>query len=72
MTPSATLSFKNQFFASFYEAAELCKASDDGGLLILLELLNDRVANGLWTPGEEIAFTTRRKINSHSQIFRNG
>ena len=46
MTPSATLSFKNQFFASFYEAAELCKASDDGGLLILLELLNDRVAEG--------------------------
>ena len=42
MTPSATLSFKNQFFASFYEAAELCKASEDGGLLILLELLNDK------------------------------
>ena len=44
MTPSATLSFKNQIFASFYEAPELCKGSDDGGLLILLELLNDRVA----------------------------
>ena len=29
-------------------------------------------AHRLWTPGEEIAFTARPKINSHSQIFRYG
>ena len=28
--------------------------------------------HGLRTPGEEIAFTSRPKINSHSQIFRYG
>ena len=28
--------------------------------------------HGLRTPGEEIAFTARPKINSHSQIFRYG
>ena len=28
--------------------------------------------HGLRTPGEEIVFTARRKINSHSQIFRYG
>ena len=30
------------------------------------------VIHGLRTPGEEIAFTARPKINSHSQIFRYG
>ena len=28
--------------------------------------------HGLQTPGEEIAFTARPKINSHSQIFKYG
>ena len=28
--------------------------------------------HGLWTSCEEIAFTSRPKINSHSQIFRYG
>ena len=28
--------------------------------------------HGLWTPREEIAFTARPKIHSHSQIFRYG
>ena len=26
--------------------------------------------HGLWTPGEEIVFTARPNINSHSQIFK--
>ena len=30
----------------------------------------DCCMHGLRTPGEEIAFTARPKINSHSQIFR--
>ena len=28
--------------------------------------------HGLWTPGEEIVFTARPKIHSHSQFFRYG
>ena len=31
-----------------------------------------RNTHGLRTPGEEIVFTARPKINSHSQIFRYG
>ena len=30
------------------------------------------VDHGLWTPGEEIGFTERPKIHSHSLIFRYG
>ena len=32
----------------------------------------ERTIHGLRTPGEEIVFTARPKINSHSQIFRYG
>ena len=32
----------------------------------------DTYWHGLQTPGEEISFTARPKINSHSQIFRYG
>ena len=32
--------------------------------------MGDQVVHGLRTPGEEIAFTERPKIHSHSQIFR--
>ena len=33
-------------------------------------ILENGYDHGLRTPGEEIAFTTRPKIHSHSQIFR--
>ena len=33
---------------------------------------NHTYSHGLRTPGEEIAFTARPKIHSHSQIFRYG
>ena len=36
-----------------------------------MSLFNNFI-HGLWMPGEEIAFTARPKINSHSQIFRYG
>ena len=32
----------------------------------------NNVEHGLWTAGEDIAFTAQPKINSHSQIFRYG
>ena len=36
------------------------------------ELLPNKWDHGLRTPGEEIPFTARPKINSHSQIFKYG
>ena len=33
---------------------------------------NNNKDHELWTPREEIAFTARPKIHSHSQIFRYG
>ena len=36
------------------------------------DLSNHQPGHGLQTPGEEIAFTARPKINSDSQIFRYG
>ena len=38
----------------------------------LLTLALEELDHGLWTPGQEIAFTERPKIHSHSQIFRYG
>ena len=32
----------------------------------------DKQVHGLWTPGEEMAFTAQTKIKSQSQIFRYG
>ena len=37
-----------------------------------LALLTNDARHGLRTPREEIAFTARPKIHSHSQIFRYG
>ena len=68
MTPSATLSFKNQIFASFYEAAELCKASDDGGLLILLELLNDKWS--LFTTSKMDRHVLRKKVRQRISVMK--
>jgi hypothetical protein len=39
---------------------------------IKYDLFQKGYAHELRTPGEEIAFTARPKINSHSQIFRYG
>ena len=43
----------------------------DGEGTIRLRISNPQI-HGLWTPGEEIAFTARPKIHSHSQFFRYG
>ena len=39
---------------------------------LALHVLSNTLSIRLWTPDEEIDFTARPKIHSHSQIFRYG
>ena len=51
-----------------FSSGTLCNNTVWASVKSTLKMLDLR--HGLWTPREEIAFTARPKIHSHSQIFR--
>ena len=59
---------KSNFCKLFYEAAELCKASDDGGLLILLEILNDK--RSLFTTSKTDRHLLRKKVRQRISAMK--
>ena len=60
---------KNSGWTKNWQNVSLCRAA--GKHLVWMYIRNESY-HGLRTPGEEIVFTARTKINSHSQIFRCG
>ena len=60
------MSMKNLFLFTYWKKSDSCVYTD----FFYIHLV--QLIHGLWTPGEEMAFTEWPKIQSQSRIFRYG